>query len=111
MVEVIELKSVDEFHDFINERDGKLRICRLMASWCGPCKVLGETIKNLDIEAVKGSLFAKVDIDSDATEDIATECGVRGVPVLLFYKDGEEKKRTFGAMPAAEIYKIIDELA
>lgn len=111
MIESKILKSVEEFHNFLQESDENVRICRLAAPWCAPCRALGETIKNLDPEKINGAVFAEVDIDTDDTEAIGVECGVRGVPVLLFYKGGEEKKRTVGIQTADTIYKIISELA
>lgn len=110
MISTRVLKSVDDFHDFVNEKDGKLRICRLAAPWCNPCKVLGETIRNLDPEKIGNTLFAEIDIDTDETEEVGVECHVRGVPVLLYFKNGQELKRSVGAVQADEIYKNINEL-
>lgn len=105
------LKNVDEFHEFINENDGNIRICRLAAPWCGPCRVLGETIKNLDKEKIGTALFAEIDIDTDETEAVGSECNIRGVPVLIYYKNGEEVKRTMGAVSADDIYNALAELS
>lgn len=105
------LKNVDEFHEFINEDDGNIRICRLAAPWCGPCKVLGETIKNLDKDKVGTALFAEIDIDTDETEAVGSECNIRGVPVLIYYKNGKEVKRTMGAVSADDIYNALAELS
>ena len=111
MVTIKNLKTYDDFHEFINEADGKLRIAKLSAPWCGPCRVLSETIKGLDREKIGDTLFAEIDIDTDETEQIGVECNVRGVPVLLYYKDGTELKRTVGAVGAADLYKNIEELS
>ena len=111
MAVVRNLKSVEDFHEFISEQDGKLRIAKLSAPWCGPCRVLGDTIRNLDSEKIGSTLFAEVDIDTDQTEEIGAECNIRGVPVLLFYKNGNELARTTGAISAADIYKKIEELS
>ena len=111
MVTIRNLNSVNDFHEYIGEQDGKLRITKLSAPWCGPCRVLGDTIRGLDSEKIGDTLFAEVNIDTDETEEIGVECGIRGVPVLLFYKDGKEVARTTGAIPADDIYKKIEELA
>lgn len=105
------LKTVDDFHEFINEQDGKLRIAKLSAPWCGPCRVLADTIANLDATKIGDTLFAEINIDTDETEQVGVECGIRGVPVLIFYKDGKELARTTGAIPATDIYKKIEELS
>ena len=111
MIAVKELKSVSDFHEFKNESDGKLRCVKLMAPWCNPCRVLGETIKNLDKDKIGDTLFAEIDIDTDETEAVGEECKVRGVPDLLFFKDGEEVGRIVGLVPANTIYDKIKELA
>lgn len=110
MITVRELKSVDDFHIFRDLQGDELHVVKLSAPWCGPCRVLGETIRGLDKDKIGTALFAEIDIDTDETEEVGAECHVRGVPVLLFYKNGEELKRTTGALSADDIYKIINEL-
>ena len=111
MITVRELKSVEDFHTFKELQGDELHVVKLSAPWCGPCRVLGDTIRNLDNDKIGTTLFAEIDIDTDETEEVGVECKVRGVPVLIFYKNGEEVKRTTGAISAADIYKILEELA
>jgi thioredoxin 1 len=111
MIIVRELKSVEDFNKFKDEKDDVLRICKLSAPWCGPCRVLGETIRGLDPNKIGDTLFAEIDIDTDETEQVGVDCNVRGVPVMIFYKNGEEVKRIMGAVPAVDIYKAIEELS
>lgn len=111
MIIVRELKSVEDFNKFKDEKDDALRICKLSAPWCGPCRVLGETIRGLDANKIGNTLFAEIDIDTDETEQVGIDCNVRGVPVMIFYKNGEEVKRIMGAVPAVDIYKAIEELS
>lgn len=72
------------------------------ASWCGPCRVLDKTLEQLpkDIELIK--------YDVDEEEELAEEKGIRNVPVLIFYDNDKEIKRTVGALPLREILKIIN---
>lgn len=111
MIIVRELKSVEDFNKFKDEKDNTLRISKLSAPWCGPCRVLGETIRGLDPNKIGDTLFAEIDIDTDETEQVGVDCNVRGVPVMIFYKNGEEVKRIMGAVPAVDIYKAIEELS
>ena len=111
MISVRELKSVDDFHTFKELQGDEIHVGHLSAPWCAPCRVLGETIRNLDQNKIGTALFAEIDIDTDETEEVGVECGVRGVPVLLFYKNGQEVKRVNGAVTAADIYKTLEELA
>lgn len=110
MITVRELKSVEDFHNFRDAEGDELHIVKLSAPWCGPCRVLGETIRGLDREKVGTALFAEIDIDTDETEEVGAECRVRGVPVLLYYKNGVEVKRTTGVVSANDIYSAIEEV-
>ena len=111
MIAVRELKSVEDFHEFRDGEGGELRCVKLSAPWCAPCRVLAETIRGLDGGKIGGTLFAEINIDTDETEEVGVECGIRGVPVLIFFKNGEEVKRLNGLIPEADIYKTIEELS
>jgi len=63
------------------------------ADWCGPCKTISPIIEELSNEATDYSVF-KVDIDKSS--DIINEIGVRSVPTILIYKDGEVVDRHVG---------------
>ena len=110
MINIRELKSVEDFHTFKELQGDELHIVKLSAPWCGPCKALGETIRNLDKDKIGTALFAEIDIDTDETEEVGIECRVRGVPVLIFYKNGEEAKRITGNVSADVLYNTINEL-
>lgn len=111
MIAIRELKSVKDFHDFRDGEGGELRCVKLSAPWCAPCRVLGETIRGLEGDKIGNTLFAEINIDTDETEEVGVECGIRGVPVLIFYRNGEELKRCNGMLPEADIYKAIEELS
>ena len=110
MITIRELKSVEDFHTFRDMDGDELRVVKLSAPWCGPCKVLGATISGLDKDKIGTTLFAEIDIDTDETEEVGVECHVRGVPVLIYYKGGKEVYRSVGAVSADDIYKAINEL-
>lgn len=111
MVIIKNLITVDDFHDFIGAEGDEIRVAKLYAPWCQPCKALSETIKNLDKDKIGNTQFAEIDIDTDETDSIGMECGVRSVPVLIFYKNGFEQKRIVGAASADKIYDAINELS
>ena len=111
MINIRELKSVEDFHMFRDSEGDELHCVKLSAPWCGPCKALGDTIRNLDKNKIGNTLFAEIDIDTDETEEVGVECNVRGVPVLIFYKNGEEVKRLTGGMSADALYKVLEELS
>ncbi len=69
------------------------RILRFTASWCGPCKSLSETLKQIDTTVP----IEVVDIDENTV--LAMEYGVRGVPTLVMLDGNIEVKRMTGTKP------------
>jgi thioredoxin 1 len=63
------------------------------ADWCGPCKTLGPVFEELSKE-IKTVHFAKVNVDDSG--NLASEQGVRGMPTLILFKNGEEVDRIVG---------------
>jgi thioredoxin 1 len=65
------------------------------AEWCGPCKMIGPVIDQVSAELEGQAKVAKVNVD-DARE-LAVKYGVRSIPLLLFFKNGEIKDQIVGA--------------
>ena len=93
----------EELKDFISK--GGV-IVDFWAPWCGPCQMLGPVFEELSRE-IKNVNFAKVNIDDDG--ESAMELGVRGVPTLILFKDGEEVDRIVGFLPKDVLKTKIEE--
>ncbi|MFT3990953.1 MAG: thioredoxin [Luteolibacter sp.] len=65
------------------------------AEWCGPCKMIGPIIDQLATDLEGSAKVGKVNVD-DARE-LAVKYGVRSIPLLLFFKNGEVKDQIVGA--------------
>jgi len=63
------------------------------ADWCGPCKMLAPVFEELSKE-IKTVHFAKVNVDEEP--DLTSANGVRGMPTLVLFKNGEELERIVG---------------
>jgi thioredoxin 1 len=99
------------FEEMVLKSD-KLVMIDFWAAWCGPCRVLGPIIENLGEENKdKDVVIAKLNVDEAQT--IAVDYGVRGIPCVLFFKDGKEVegKRKVGVHSATAYQTLIDELA
>jgi thioredoxin 1 len=66
------------------------------AEWCGPCKMLGPILELLDPE-MPDVKFAKVNVDEE--QELATEFGIRSIPTMVLFKDGEKFDSIMGAVP------------
>ena len=96
MAEIREIKSNDEFQEFINNPNS-LNIIKIGASFCGPCRTLEQTIRELTPNEVEGVMLGEVDADDEWFEDKSAELKIRGIPVIIAYKDGAEVERLVGA--------------
>ena len=78
------------------------------ATWCGPCRVLGPTVEEVAGEYEGRAVVAKCNVDD--CEDISMKYGIRNIPTLLFFKDGQVVDRTVGVVSKQEITSRIDKL-
>jgi len=67
------------------------------AEWCGPCKMLSPVLDELAVELGDTVKLAKVNVDDN--RDLAVQFGIKSIPMLLFFKDGEIKDKVVGLMP------------
>jgi thioredoxin 1 len=75
------------------------------AEWCGPCKQIGPALEELSSEMEGTVKIAKVDVDSNP--NTAASMGVRGIPALFIFKDGEVISNRSGAAPKAALQSWI----
>ena len=65
------------------------------ATWCGPCKAIAPIVDELAVEFEGKALVCKCNVDE--CDDVPMEYGIRSIPTLLFFKDGEVVDRHVGA--------------
>ena len=71
------------------------------AEWCGPCRAIAPVLEEL-AEANAGKLkVAKVNVDEN--QDLAAQYGIRAIPTLLIFKNGEMKEQMVGALSKRDI--------
>jgi thioredoxin 1 len=76
------------------------------AAWCGPCRTVGPVVEEL-AEEYKGKVkVAKLNVDDN--KQTPTKYGVRGIPTLMLFKNGEMIDHIVGAVPKARIKELLD---
>ncbi len=84
-----------DFSEEIESSNG-LSIVDFWAEWCGPCRIVGPVVSELADEwAEKGLKVAKLDVDSN--QATASRFGIRSIPSILFFKDGQHVDTVIGA--------------
>ena len=77
------------------------------ATWCGPCRMVAPILKDLAKEYGDSIVIYKV--DTEAEQELAQVFGIRSIPSILFIPMDGQPMMSQGAMPKAELKKIIDE--
>jgi len=78
------------------------------AEWCGPCRILGPILDELATEVGDKALICKVNVDENG--ELAQQYGIRGIPTMIFFKDGKVAKTLVGVQPKEEIKRTLQEL-
>ena len=77
------------------------------AEWCGPCKQIGPILEEISDEMKDKVIIAKHNIDEEP--NTPTKYGVRGIPTMLLFKDGQLKATKVGATTKSNIVSWIEE--
>lgn len=77
------------------------------APWCGPCKAIAPILEQISDE--QGDKIKIVKVNVDDNQKYAADFGIRSIPTLLIFNNGELKNQIVGSIPKAEIEKFIME--
>lgn len=76
------------------------------AEWCGPCRALGPSLEALADE--KGGQIKVVKVNIDENPHSPSKYGVRSIPTMLIFKDGQVVAQTVGSMPKSDLFKWVE---
>jgi thioredoxin 1 len=76
------------------------------AEWCGPCRVVGPIVEELSKDYEGKAVIGKVDVDSNP--NISMQFGIRNIPTLLVFKNGEIVDKQVGAVPKNILAQKLD---
>ena len=83
---------MSDFNELINSK--KPTLVDFYADWCGPCKMMSPLIEETKKDLGDGATVLKIDIDKNS--DVAIKYGIRSIPTLLIFKEGEVVWRQSG---------------
>lgn len=76
------------------------------AEWCGPCRMVGPVVEELSNEYQGKAVIGKVDVDNNP--EVSMRFGIRNIPALLFFKDGEIVDKQIGAVPKSVLAEKLE---
>lgn len=93
------------FQDVVLNSD-KPVLVDFWAEWCGPCRMIGPLVDELHSEYAGQAVIGKLNVDENP--DIAQNYGVRSIPTLLVFKNGQVVDKIVGAVPKVNIAQKIN---
>ena len=102
MAEII--VNENNFEEVVLKNEGPVLV-DFWAAWCGPCRMLGPVIAQVADEQEGKVTVAKINVDDNP--DLARRFGIRSIPALLLFKDGEVINTSMGYLPKAEVEAFI----
>jgi len=102
------LEATDgNFNELVLNSD-KPVIVDFWAEWCGPCRMVGPIVEEVGVDYEGKAVVAKVDVDSNP--GITAKYGIRNIPTILFFKNGEVADKQVGAVPKSTLVAKLDAL-
>ena len=103
MVAYITELNEENYDSFTKEN---LVLVDIWASWCNPCRVISPII-----DEISSDYFGKLSVgklDADISRDLLTKLGVRNIPTLIIYKNGEIVERNTGMVTKEKVEELIN---
>ncbi|MDG3582450.1 MULTISPECIES: thioredoxin [Galbibacter] len=102
------LEITDATFDEVVLKSEKPVLVDFWAAWCGPCRMVAPIIEQLSDEYEGKAVVGKVDVD--ANQEFAAKYGVRNIPTVLVFQNGEVVGRQVGVAPKNTYSEAIDSL-
>lgn len=102
------LELTDSNFDELVLKSDKPVLVDFWAEWCGPCRMVAPIVSEIATEYDGKAVVGKLDVDSNP--GVATRFGIRNIPTILFFKDGEVADKQVGAVPKSVLTAKIENL-
>ena len=100
------IELTDANFDEIVSKSEKPVLVDFWAEWCGPCKMIGPVVEELAQDYDGIAVIGKVDVDNNP--NVSFKYGVRSIPTLLVFKNGEVVDKQVGAVPKGVLSQKLD---
>ena len=85
--------------------ENKLVVLDCTATWCGPCKMVSPSMDKLSAEYEGTAKVVKLDVDDN--RNVAKQLGIRSIPTVIFFKDGEQVETIVGVVPYEKFSTVL----
>lgn len=103
------LKHVNDanFDEIVLQSDKPVMV-DFWAEWCGPCRMIAPFVEEISNEYADRALVVKCDVDD--SPGVAARLGIRNIPTVMFFKNGEVADKQVGAVPKANFVTKLEAL-
>ena len=102
------LEITDQNFDEIVLQSDKPVIVDFWAEWCGPCRMVGPIVEEIGNDYTDKVVVGKLDVDSNP--GVTARFGIRNIPTVLFFKNGEVADKQVGAVPKSNLVNKLEAL-
>lgn len=85
---------------------GKPVLVDYWAAWCGPCKMIAPILEEVATQYADKLQIVKINVDEN--QDVPAKYGIRGIPTLMLFKDGEAAATKVGALSKSQLTAFLD---
>jgi len=102
------LELTDQNFEEVVLHSDKPVIVDFWAEWCGPCRMVGPIVEEIGNDYTDKAVVGKLDVDSNP--NVTRKYGIRNIPTVLFFKNGEVADKQVGAVPKGNLVTKLEAL-